>query len=130
MIHLKTSGTSYLESLRVIARRNPKLFREIVEYSFKCFEFDRKSYIVSADLKAIPNLENIPDEDLERTFLESNYGRQILHVTFGSILTAKGANGEWLFRERIKRTLLDYEGEFYETIAAHIRRHIEETFKV
>jgi len=130
MIHLKTSGTSYLESLRVIARRNPKLFREIVEYSLKCFEFDRKSYIVSVDLKATPNLENIPDEDLERAFLESNYGRQILHVTFGSILTAKGANGEWLFRERIKRTLLDNEGEFYEIIAAHIRRHIEETFKI
>ena len=128
MIHLKTSGTSYLESLRVIARRNPNLFREIVKYSLKRFEIDRKSYHVSADLKLIPKPENVSDENLEKTFLDNDVGRQILHVTFGSILSAKDDSGKWIFREEIKRVLLENEEEFYDAIAAHIKKHIEKCF--
>lgn len=128
MVHLKTSGTSYLESLRVVARHEPNLFREIIKYSLKCFESDRRSYFTSADPKFMPNSDDILDRELERAFLESSSGRQILHITFGSILTARSEDGKWLFRERIKRVLFDNEEEFYETIAAHIRRHIESLF--
>lgn len=128
IIHLKTSGTSYLEALRVIARHNPNLFRKIVEYSLKFFEIDRKSYHVSADPKLMPKPENISDEDLEKTFLDSNVGRQILHVTFGSILSARDESDRWIFREEIKKVLLENEEDFYETVATHIRRHIEKCF--
>jgi len=31
--HVKTAGTSYLEALKVTAVKNPKLFREILDYS-------------------------------------------------------------------------------------------------
>jgi len=125
IIHLKTSGTSYLESLRVIARHDPQLFREIVRYSIKHFEEDKKTYHLSADLSAIPLIDHVPDKDLEETYLNDKSGRQILHVTYGSVLTAKTKDGKWLFRDRIRKVLIDNEEEFYQTISKHIERHIK-----
>ncbi len=125
MVHLKTAGTSYLEALRVVARHDPDLFREIVEHSLGCFEKDRKSYYLTTDLSAVPNPRQMSDDDLEEAFLDENNARQMLHVTYGSVLTAKTGIGEWLFRERIRRILMENEGEHYETVAKHIRRHVE-----
>jgi len=125
MVHLKTAGTSYLEALRVVARHDPDLFREIVEHSLGCFEKDRESYYLTTDLSVVPNPRRVSDENLEVTFLYENNARQMLHVTYGSVLTAKTSNGEWLFRERIRRILMENEEEHYETVARHIKRHAE-----
>jgi len=125
IVHLKTAGTSYLEALRVIARHDPLLFRDIVKYSLGCFEKDRKSYHVSTDLSLAANLEKVSDENLEKAFLNDDNGRQLLHITYGSILTAKTSEGEWLFRERLRKILIENEEEHYETVATHIKSHIE-----
>lgn len=125
MIHLKTAGTSYLEALRVVPRHNPSLFREIIRYGFGCFERDRRTYHISTELSMIPDPKDVADEELEETFLKRNSGRQLLHVTFGSILTAKTADGKWKFRNRIREILVNHEEEFYETIAVHFERHIQ-----
>ena len=125
VIHLKTAGTSYLEALRVVARHDPPLFREIIRYSLGCFGKDRESYHVSTDLSLIPDSDEVPDETLETTFLDDNNGRQLLHITYGSILTAKKSSGEWLFRGRLRRILVENEEEHYETVAEHMRRHLE-----
>lgn len=125
MIHLKTAGTSYLESLRIIARYDPPLFREIVHYSIQHFEEDRKTYHLSTDLSMVPPVQEVSDKDLEKTYLDDNNGRQVLHVTYGSILTAKREDGNWLFRDRIRRVLIEKEEEYYQTISRHIKRHIE-----
>ena len=128
MLHLKTSGTSYLESLRIVARHDPALFREIVKYGLEHFQEDRKSYHISTDLSLIPDPDQVSNEELEKAFLDSPAGRQVLHVTYGSVLTAKDKEGRWLFRERIRKVLLENEEEFYETVAAHIKRHIKKCF--
>ena len=125
MIHLKTAGTSYLEALRVVARHDPSLFREIVRYSLKRFEMDRRTYHISTELFMVPDPKDVADEALEETYLNQDEGRQLLHVTFGSILTAKTSSGEWRFRNRIRKVLLDHEEEFYEVIASHFERHIQ-----
>jgi hypothetical protein len=125
MIHVKTAGTSYLEALRVVPRHNPSLFREIIKYSIDCFEKDRRTYHISTELSMIPHLKDVANEELEETFLKRNNGRQLLHVTFGSILTAKTADGKWRFRNRIREILVNHEDEFYETIAVHFERHIQ-----
>jgi len=125
LFHLKTAGTSYLEALRTIARLDPFLFREIVDYSKGCFERDKKTYQISTELSSIPKAQDVKDEDLERTFLEGNPGRQLLHVTFGSILTARGNDGNWLFRNRVRRILIDNEEEHYRTIATHFERYLK-----
>jgi len=124
MAHLKTAGTSYLESLRVIARHDPALFREIVRYSFQNYEKDRKTYHIGTELSMIPIMDEVGDEDLGLRFLDDDHGRQMLHVTFGSILTAKARHGGWLFRDRIREVLIENEEEYYQTIAEHIGRHI------
>jgi hypothetical protein len=125
LIHLKTSGTSYLEALRIVARHDSSLFREILRYALGRFERDRKTYRVSTEASMVPNPDQVEDEDLEKTFLNVNNGRQLLHVTFGSILTAKNQNGLWLFRDRIKKVLIDNEEEHYKTLSVHLKHHIE-----
>ena len=117
--HLKTAGTSYLETLRMIARHDPSLFRRIVRYSMACFDADRKTYAISAKLSMIPDEGKVKDEDLEETFLNRNSGRQLLHVTFGSILTARAENGSWLFRDHIRTVLFNHKEEYYETIQTY-----------
>jgi len=124
LVHLKTAGTSYLEALRVVARHRPDLFREIISHCLGCFEGDRRTYRVSTELSAVPRPEGIRDEDLERTYLDGDRGRQLLHVTFGSILTAKRGDGTWLFRDRIREVLIENEEDHYRTVAAHLERHI------
>jgi len=124
LFHLKTAGTTYLEGLRIVARHDPSLFREIVNYSLSCFERDRMTYHISTEISIIPNIREVKDEDLERTFLEENSGRQLLHVTFGSILTARGNDGNWLFRDGIKEILVDHEEDYQQAVAAHFERHL------
>ena len=124
MVHLKTAGTSYLESLRIVARHDPSLFREVIHYSLRNYEKDRRTYHIGTELSMIPDVDGVPDEDLERTFLDDDHGRQVLHVTFGSVLTAKTESGDWLFRDRIRRVLIENEEEFYQTISEHIGRHV------
>lgn len=125
IVHLKTAGTSYLESLRIIARHDPNLFREIVKFSIRSFEKDKASYYISAEPSRAHPPEGVPDEKLEETYLNNGDMRQILHVTFGSVLTARGEDGKWIFRDRIRKILLDKEEEYYEVISKHIRKHVE-----
>lgn len=121
-IHLKTAGTSYLEALRIVARHDPQLFRRVVCYALERFGEDRKAYQISADPSALPDPGEVGDGELEEVFLNENNGRQVMHITYGSILTAKGGKG-WLFRDRMREVLMDHEDEFYQTVASHLKRH-------
>lgn len=123
-LHLKTAGTSFLEALRLAARHAPDLFREVVSFAFERFEKDRKTYHVTTNLDAIPDPTTISSEDLERAYLEDDNGRQLLHITYGSVLTAR-ENGEYRFRDRLYDVLNEHEEEHYETIWSHFIDHIE-----
>ena len=123
--HVKTAGTSYLEALRVAARCDPGFFREVIAFCRERFNTDKASYHISVELEQVPPAEALKDTSLERVYLDENGGRQILHVTFGSVLTTNGANGQPLFRGRLMR-LLDREAALYvEVLKKHIGRHIE-----
>ncbi len=123
-VHLKTAGTSYLEALRIPARHAPDFFREIVRYAFERFEADRKTYHVSTDLSAIPDPDGVDDAELEATYLDENNGRQLLHITYGSVLTAK-RDGQWRFKDRFFELLNAYEEEHFDALEGHFRHHIE-----
>jgi hypothetical protein len=125
ILHLKTAGTSYLQALRIVARRDSALFREIVDYSLGCFEKDRKSYDVTTDLSKVPPPSTVSDEKLEWAFLDENNGRQLLHITYGSVLTAKKADSSWLFRDRLRKVLVKNEKQHYQTVEEHLKRHIK-----
>jgi hypothetical protein len=98
LFHVKTAGTSYLEALRVVARVDPMLFRNIVSFSRGRYDTDRATYHVSATVSSTPAVQTVSDNHaLEKAYLGlwpdvpkgrglSDPGRQIVHCTFGSVL--------------------------------------------
>ena len=122
--HLKTAGTSWLEAVRVISVRNPALYRLMHSFALERFEQDRASYHVTTDLGKIPALETLSDEQLPGLMDEID-PRQLLHITYGSLLSTTDSGGAYLFRDQIYRTLYNYEEDYYEALRAHIGRHVE-----
>ena len=97
MLHVKTSGTSYLEALRVVLRVEPRLFRQIAEFSREHFEKDCATYHISTRLDMVPEPSQVSNTgELERLYLDQAPGRQVLHVTFGSVLSAREDGGGFL----------------------------------
>ena len=122
--HVKTAGTSYLEALRVVCRVDKELFRSIVQFARQRFETDRASYHISTGLDLVPEASNLQDGELEKVYLDQEHGRQILHVTFGSVLTEKTAH-DYRFRERL-RTILRQNRQLHEDVLRdHLGRHIQ-----
>ena len=121
-VHVKTAGTSYLEALKAVAVKNPKLFREIFQKSFDIYEVEKKTYHVSADLDKIESIEKLKDSELTRLF-ESNDARQVMHVAFGRILTDKDENGNYQFKDAILNCLRVNEELYDELILEHFSKH-------
>ncbi len=123
LVHLKTAGTSYLEALRTIASIDPELFREILIFARRWYNKDRATYHVSADPARMPSPDVLRDSELTDV-LDTFDGRQVLHVTFGSVLTACNPDGSYRFRDRLLATLAKNEEAYYATLEAHFRRHL------
>jgi hypothetical protein len=121
-VHVKTAGTSYLEALRTIADREPGLFREILDFSRSLYGHERRTYHVSAELDRVPKGAGLTDADLPKLF-EDDDARQVLHVTFGRVLTEKDSDGGYLFKERLLAALEEHEAAHYLNLVEHFRRH-------
>jgi hypothetical protein len=128
--HVKTAGTSYLEALRVAARHDPSLFRRIVEFARERYDVDKATYHVHATVAGTPGPDDLADETaVEREYLEiwsevpegkgfTNAGRQILHCTFGSVLTDPTLGGE------LRSVLEAHPDTYAEVLADHFARHL------
>ncbi len=123
LIHLKTAGTSYLEALRAVAQTDPTLFREILAFARERYPEDRATYHVSAELSKVPAPGDLQDEELPG-LLDQFDARQVLHVTYGSVLMAKNADGGWRFKDRFFQVLKEHEEEHYDALVRHFRRHL------
>ena len=121
MVHVKTAGTSYLEAVRAIAGIDPPLFREILDFARDRYETDKATYHVSAEVAKVPPADSLADEALAG-LLDQFDARQVLHVTFGSVLTADGGER---FRTRILAALKRDEEAHYTVLAKHLGRHVE-----
>lgn len=128
--HVKTAGTSYLEALRVVARHDEALFRRVVTFARGRYDQDKATYHVSATLNSAPPAEAVASAaELESHYLEcwadvpegrgfTKPGRQILHCTFGSVLTDPTLGQE-------VRSVLEAHPESYrEILADHFGRHL------
>src|SRR5918992_640950 len=116
--HLKTAGTSYLVALRTVAALNPDLFREIYDFSRGRYEEDRATYHVSASLERAVQPRDMPDGELP-ALLERFDEREILHVTFGSVLK------EARFRDRLLGLVRDHPDHYAAGLEEHFLRHLE-----
>jgi hypothetical protein len=123
IVHLKTAGTSYLEALRAVARVSPDLFRAIYVFARDRYDEDRASYHVSASVARAPQPGPVADEALGG-LLDQFDVRQILHVTFGSVLTTRGTDGTLLFADAIMSLLRSHPEVYAECLARHFVRHL------
>jgi hypothetical protein len=128
--HVKTAGTSYLEALRVVARHDESLFRRIIDFARSRYENDKATYHVSATLASAPP----PSEVRDATQLEKHYlgvwsdvpagtgfvdpGRQILHCTFGSVLT------DDVLKSQVLAVLRAHPDTHDEILAEHFEKHL------
>lgn len=123
-LHVKTSGTSYLEALRVVVRTDLGLFGEIVRYCRKRFEEDRSSYTLATTDAEVAGLPENAAGDEERIFLNERVGRQLLHVTYGSVLTA-GLDAQGRpFKDAILELLERHADIYHELLATHLGDHL------
>ena len=124
LVHVKTAGTSYLVALWAIASVAPEMFREILDFACEHYEADKASYHVSADLAKVPRTAHHKDAELP-ALLEQFDTREVLHVTYGSVLNARRTDGSWQFRERLLETLRQNEEVYLRALERHLARHIE-----
>lgn len=121
LVHLKTAGTSYLEALHTIAEVDTSLLKEIFEFARYRYPQDKKTYHVSARLEKAP----LPDEVTNWNELIQQFdAREILHVTFGSVLTARKADNTSLFFDRINGLLKKNPEAYARNLEAHFIRHL------
>jgi len=131
MFHVKTAGTSYLEALRVVAKHDEALFRRIIDFSRGRYDTDKATYHVSATLASAPAACDVQDvRKLEREYLGiwsetpagkgfTEPGRQILHCTFGSVLT------DAALKDQVLGVLKSHPATYEEVLAEHFARHLE-----
>lgn len=129
--HVKTAGTSYLEAVRVAAKHDADLFKAIINFSRDRYETDKATYHLSATLDGVAPPEELANtQEMEDVYLEmwdnvpegkgfTNPGRQILHCTFGSVLTDDKLGGE------LKALLQEHQGTYDEVLREHFVRHLE-----
>ncbi len=123
LVHLKTAGTSYLEALHTVAHLDPDLFCSIYTFARDRYEADRASYHVSASLDKAPLPNKVSDTELPDLLNEFD-AREILHVTFGSVLTAHTADGSFRFYDRLMDFLRAHPDEYAANLQAHFERHL------
>ncbi len=120
--HLKTAGTHWLEALRVLAAHEPTLFRESVRVAFEALPDARRFYHIDGDAARIADPDACPDGDLPG-YLDQDDARQVLHITYGHILTRPEGEGGTL-GDRIHTALDRLEGEYAAGLGRHLERHL------
>lgn len=122
-VHLKTSGTSYLTAVDIIARHNAELFRQIYSISRDSYRQSRATYQVSADLGLTPETTDITDATMPELVHEFNV-RQILHVGYGDVLGLTDEAGNKPLDAALRATVLAHYDEYSALLTDHIARHI------
>ncbi|MDR3070394.1 MAG: tagaturonate epimerase family protein [Propionibacteriaceae bacterium] len=114
VLHMKTSGTTWAEALRVIVNHDPQLMRELLDKSLQFYDQNRQSYPMTADPSTVP-AHPTPGQ-LER-LLDVNASRQILHVGFGTSLAT--------FHDRLFDIWNANTDELREILTKHFIRHLQ-----
>jgi len=117
-VHVKTAGTSWLEALRALALCSPDLFRELHRKALASFPDALKYYHVTPALDSVPGPDDLPDSELP-VLLEQDDARQLLHVTYGGILSDGALAGRFF-------DALDCgEETYYTVLEKHFVRHLD-----
>ena len=110
--HVKTSGTSWLQAVKVIASVDASLFRELYALCLENLDESKKAYHVSITKEQFPAE---PPDGLS-AFLARPDVRQLVLISYGALLDEK--------RDQIYDTLHRHEEEHCASVARHIERHL------
>jgi len=124
LVHLKTAGTSYLEALRTLAALDPAMFREVYAFARERYDTDKATYHVSAELQKAPEAKAVPERELPG-LLEHFHAREILHVTFGSVLKEKNPDGSLRFKDRLFGLLRANPEAYADNLERHFVKHLQ-----
>jgi hypothetical protein len=116
MFHVKTSGTSFIETVKVIARHDFELYKKIHEYALNNFTANRQIYDLRTDFDNVPKLEELNEEMVVNGLEINDDWRQVIHVSASVLRT---------YRKAMTEVLMTNKVEYYNTVANHIRRHLE-----
>jgi len=130
LFHVKTAGTSYLEALRAVLRHDEALFRRIVTFARQRYDIDKATYHVSGTVEGTPPPDELNATELEQVYLERwedvteprgfvEPGRQILHCTFGSVLTDPDLSSA------VRDVLKTHPDTYAEVLTEHFTRHLQ-----
>jgi len=79
---------------------------------------------VTTRLDLIPALDTLADDELGGLF-DLNDARQLIHITYGLILTAENEDGSSRFRERLYDFWRAHRAEYAARLEKHIGHHLE-----
>ncbi|MDR1177124.1 MAG: tagaturonate epimerase family protein [Treponema sp.] len=122
--HTKTAGTSWLVAMKLVAQKDPSLYREIHRFALSVFDEAKKYYHVTSDLSKIPGLDSLEDAALPALF-DNDTARQLIHITYGLILGSKNSGGVFTYRERLYKLWSEYAEDYAEALEEHIGRHLD-----
>jgi hypothetical protein len=84
--HVKTSGTTWLQAVRVVARVAPALFAELYAIARAHLEESRRDYPIALRPEALPPA--LPDDP--EAALVDRAVRQLFHISYGVLLRERG----------------------------------------
>ena len=126
--HVKTCGTSWLEAMAVIGEKAPRLYRKIHRFALASFDEARKYYHVTTDISKIPDIDNVSDDEILDLF-NNRDARQLIHITYGPILSAKNENGGYLFRDELYNIWRANAETYNDRLDKHFSKHLELLYK-
>lgn len=116
--HIKTSGTSWLEALRLIAAEEPALYRTLHHKARQGYDRAARYYHVTPNLSKLPDIDRLRDDQLPE-LLDQPDTRQLLHITYGELLRDKA------FRAGFFDALQKHIGKYWAALRRHIGRHLD-----
>ncbi len=115
--HLKTSGTSWLLALSVIAQVAPRLFRDLYDYAGLSFSAASRYYRTVVSRNTLSGIGHMNDRQLPG-LLERRDERQVLHITYGQILSNKK------LKQRIYGVLNRNIEHYWRLLEDHFGKHL------
>lgn len=111
--HVKTSGTSWLQAVQLIAQTDTALFTELYRMCLLHLEESKQAYPVTISAGQLPPM---PPADL-KAFLAQPAIRQLFHISYGALLEEAG--------NAIRSLLDEHEQEHYRLVYEHIEQHLQ-----
>ncbi len=116
--HLKTSGTNWLEALKIISEKEPLFFRRLYKHALKSFSIARSYYHVTPNFDKLMNIELIDDSQLEDCLMNPD-SRQVLHIAYGEILKDNK------LKDEIYTVLGKHMKDYWSSLENHIGKHLD-----